>query len=139
MKLVYDHDFDKAVQKGKRAFRWEEAFYMDKSMMKDGPWYATPKSAYMKTPRGLILYEFHDKKWHRIDPQPKRVSIDGGETWVSPEEAMGKPHFVGWASFVQKMDKPTLDRAIKRIQEGPDWELRVLKRYLELAQDDLIL
>lgn len=69
-----------------------------------------------------------------------RVSIDNGHTFCTAEEAMGKPHFVGWRFFVEMMDDETREAVHREgIEEGPDWEMRFLKRYLELAKEDLII
>lgn len=48
-----------------------------------------------------------------------------------------------WRELVEQMErqnKKALDKAIKEVEENiPDWELQVLKKYLELSDTDLII
>ena len=48
-----------------------------------------------------------------------------------------------WRELVEQMErqnKKSLDKAIKEVEENiPDWELQVLKKYLELSDTDLII
>ena len=51
-----------------------------------------------------------------------------------------------WRELVEQMErqnKKALDKAIEAIEEVeeniPDWELQVLKKYLELSDTDLII
>ena len=59
---------------------------------------------------------------------------------ITPETAM---MWFCWHELVQPMEKQdlkSLDRAVKETERNcPDWEMRVLKRFLELTEADLVI
>jgi len=59
---------------------------------------------------------------------------------ISPETAM---LWLSWHEIVEPMEKHdqrNLDRAVKEVERNcPDWEMRVLKRFLELTEADLVI
>ena len=64
----------------------------------------------------------------------KRISIDNGAHFVEPKEAVEN---VAWNSIVSMMDDETREKVHNEI--APCTELEFLTRYLELADDDLIV
>lgn len=64
----------------------------------------------------------------------KRISIDSGKTFVSPEEAL---KYVVFDRVLAAMDPDTLSKAQSQPISGGIFGL--LRNYLELADDDLIL
>ena len=63
-----------------------------------------------------------------------RISIDNGVSFVSPEEAIaGLP----WETIAHYMDDST--REAVAIELAPCTELEFLTRYLEIADEDLII
>ena len=62
----------------------------------------------------------------------KKISIDNGSHWVEPEEALKS---VGLDALAVFMDFDTIEAVHA---EGPESDLALLTRYLELAPDDLI-
>lgn len=64
----------------------------------------------------------------------KRISIDNGVHFVEPKEAVEN---VAWNSIVNMMDDETREKVHDEI--APCTELKFLTRYLELADDDLIV
>ena len=64
----------------------------------------------------------------------KRISIDNGIHFVEPEEAV---HGVDWDTIVHYMDDET--REAVNAELAPCTEVEFLTRYLELANDDLII
>ena len=69
-----------------------------------------------------------------------RILIENGQTVISPEEAM---KWFCWHEIVEpmeKQDRATLDKAVREVERDcPDWEMRVLKKFLELTKSDLII
>ena len=63
----------------------------------------------------------------------KRISIDNGAHYVTPEEAIAG---MSWEQITNYMDDDTRETVS---QEGPETELDFLQRYLELADADLII
>lgn len=59
---------------------------------------------------------------------------------ISPETAM---LWLSWHEIVKPMEKhdqSSLDRAVKEVERNcPDWEMRVLKKFLELTENDLVI
>ena len=59
---------------------------------------------------------------------------------ITPEDAM---KWFCWHELVSVMSKQhykILQKAIYTVEQNiPDWEMRVLKKYLELSEDDLIV
>lgn len=64
---------------------------------------------------------------------PRRISVDNGIHFVDPEEAV---QAVPFETIAHYMDDSTREAVH---QEGPETEAAFLRRYLELAQDDLIV
>lgn len=67
------------------------------------------------------------------EPTMKRISIDNGHSFVTPEEAVKA---MPWETIVNLMDDETRE-AVNA--EWIDSEVEFLTRYLELAPDDLIV
>lgn len=68
-----------------------------------------------------------------------RILIENGQTVISPEEAM---KWYCWHELVRAMEKHgrLLDKAVYTVERNvPDWEMRVLKKFLELSENDLII
>ena len=66
-----------------------------------------------------------------------RIIFDG-ET-ITPEIAM---KWLCWHELISAMEKDrrALDMAIKQTPHNvPDWEMRVLKKFLELIEHDLVV
>ena len=68
-----------------------------------------------------------------IETEIHRISIDNGAHYVTPEEAVKG---MAWEVIVNYMDDDTREAVA---QEGYDDEVTFLARYLELADDDLII
>ena len=76
----------------------------------------------------------------------KRILIDGtfmtenGKTVLTSEQAM---KWYAWYQIVEameKQDQDSLDRSVEETERNcPDWEMRVLKRFLELTEADLVI
>ena len=64
----------------------------------------------------------------------KRISIDNGTNFVEPKEAVSS---IKWDTIVNYMDDETREKVHDEI--APCTELEFLTRYLELADDDLII
>jgi len=64
---------------------------------------------------------------------PRRISVDNGAHFMDPEEAV---QAVPFETIVHYMDDATRETAH---QEGSETEAAFLRRYLELAPDDLII
>ena len=62
-----------------------------------------------------------------------RISIDNGAHYVAPEDAIAG---MSWDVITNYMDDDTRETVS---QEGPETELAFLRRYLELADADLII
>ena len=62
-----------------------------------------------------------------------RISIDNGAHYVTPEEAIAG---MSWEQITNYMDDDTREVVS---QECPETELAFLRRYLELADADLII
>ena len=67
------------------------------------------------------------------DPTMKRISIDNGANYITPEEAVQSGL---WDAIVNFMDDDTREAVA---YEGYDDNVAFLTRYLELADDDLII
>lgn len=75
----------------------------------------------------------------------KRISIDNGHSFVEPEEAIqltpvepgDAPTGLPWDVIVNMMDDDTFQQV--RAELAPCGEIEFLRRYLELAPDDLII
>ena len=69
-----------------------------------------------------------------------RILLENGATEITPETAM---KWFCWHEIVEpmeKQDKKTLDVAVRETERNcADWEMRVLKKYLELAENDLMI
>ena len=63
----------------------------------------------------------------------KRISIDNGSHYVTPEEAVRDAY---WDAIVNFMDDDTREAVA---YEGYDDNVAFLTRYLELASDDLVI
>ena len=58
---------------------------------------------------------------------------------ITPETAM---KWFCWHELVSAMSKHgrTLNKAIYSVEQNvPDWEMRVLKKFLELSENDLVI
>lgn len=64
----------------------------------------------------------------------KRISIDGGKTFVTVEEALSRVEF---DEVIRKCNMDTMNRASQEV--GPASIFDCLRRYLEIADEDLIL
>ena len=64
----------------------------------------------------------------------KRISIDNGNTYVTPAEAVAG---MDWQTIAEMMDDDTRERVHAEI--APCTEIEFLTRYLELAPADLII
>ena len=65
--------------------------------------------------------------------------IYNGVEEITPETAM---KWFAWHELVEAMEKErdVLDASIKAVDENvPDWEIRVLLKFLELAERDLLV
>ena len=67
------------------------------------------------------------------DPAMKRISIDNGTNYITPEEAVQSGL---WDAIVNFMDDDTREAVA---WEGYDDNVAFLTRYLELASDDLVI
>lgn len=65
----------------------------------------------------------------------KRISIDNGRSFVSPEEAL--KHFDLEDTIACYMDGEDRERA--HLEIAPCTDLEFLTRYLEIAKDDIII
>lgn len=68
-----------------------------------------------------------------------RIFVENGATEITPETAM---NWYCWHEIVEAMEnqQKALDKAIKEVEDNcADWELRVLKKFLELAENDLMI
>ena len=69
-----------------------------------------------------------------------RIIVKQDGAVISPETAM---KWYCWYEIVEPMreqDKETLDAVIRTVDRNiPDWEMQVLKKYLELSNHDLIV
>lgn len=70
-----------------------------------------------------------------------QIKVDNGETFmdITIEEAM---KWYCWHELIHAMekDRKSLDMAVDSVpHEFADWELRVLKKFLELTKHDLII
>lgn len=63
-----------------------------------------------------------------------RISIDNGVSYIGAEEAV---RGMDWAAIVQMMDDETRESVAEEL--APCTEVEFLTRYLELANDDLII
>lgn len=64
----------------------------------------------------------------------KKISVDNGNTFVTPEEAIEK---VGFEEIVSWMDDDLREDVHSELEPCTDKEF--LKRYLELSDHDLII
>lgn len=64
----------------------------------------------------------------------KRISINNGNTYCSPEEAINN---MNWDAIVNMMDDEIREQVHSEL--APCTELEFLTRYLELAEDDIII
>lgn len=78
--------------------------------------------------------EYIQSNEERKDKTMKRISIDGGLTFCTPEEAIS--HVV-FDDILAAADTATINAANEQTPGGSIFDL--LHKYLELAQDDLIL
>ena len=66
------------------------------------------------------------------------ISFDNGNTYMSAEEAMPEIVREGiWESIIEMMDDAT--REAVHAELAPCTELEFLKRYLEIAPEDLVI
>lgn len=71
---------------------------------------------------------------------PKKISLDNGRTMLTADEVaeeLGESYSAQWAMLINNMD----DEVRERVHEecAPCSPVAFLKRYLELAEDDLII
>ena len=64
----------------------------------------------------------------------KRISVDNGMTFVSPEEALERFELGIIAHYMDDDDK-----ARTYLEMAPCTDLEFLRRYLEIAKDDVII
>ena len=64
----------------------------------------------------------------------KKISINNGNTFVTPEEAI---HEMDWDTIVSHMDDHTREKTHGEM--APCSDVEFLKKYLENATDDLII
>jgi hypothetical protein len=64
----------------------------------------------------------------------KRISIDNGNSWTTPEAAIAT---LGLDVIVNYMDDD--DRERTHLEMAPCTDLEFLTRYLEIAKDDIII
>ena len=69
-----------------------------------------------------------------------RILIENGQTVISPEQAM---KWYCWHEIVEPMEKLN-SKAVKMaidavVRDCPDWEINVLKKYLEITDADLFI
>ena len=64
----------------------------------------------------------------------KRISVDNGRTFVSPEEALKQ---FDLDTIVYYMDDD--ERELTHLEMAPCTDLEFLVRYLEIAKDDVII
>lgn len=68
----------------------------------------------------------------------KEISLNNGTTWMTADEAMPEIIKRGlWENVVEFMDDETRERVHAEL--APCTELEFLRRYLELAPEDLII
>lgn len=68
-----------------------------------------------------------------------RILIENGATEITPETAM---KWFCWHEIVEQMERQqkTLDKVVEETERNcADWEMRVLKKFLELAENDLMI
>ena len=88
-------------------------------------------------PEGMtpeLLAEIWNDMIKKEDITMKRISIDNGVTYCTPEEAISG---VSWDAIVAMMDCDTCETVHREL--APCSNGQFLTRYLELAHEDLII
>ena len=105
-----------------------------------------PQSTISKIETGIKPEQYHRQKCGGIerDPggsgrvlireEPARISVDNGQSWATPEEAVAE---IPWDVIVEAMDDRY--REYTHNEVAPCSDLEFLVRYLEVAPENIII